>query len=111
MHAEHVDLLHAPPIVHGHVPARQVGGSHPGIGDEELDRPELPFGRLHPAPDVARARDVSDQREPVDVGCDGVHLLCRPPVTATLMPASVSSRAIDAPIPRPPPVTSATPSS
>src|SRR5262249_54678214 len=33
------------------------------------------------------------------------------PVTATRMPASASSRAIDAPIPRPPPVTSATPSS
>ena len=32
-------------------------------------------------------------------------------VTATVMPASASSRAIEAPIPRPPPVTSATPSS
>ena len=59
--------------------------------------------------DVVALRDVADERASADrpprraSTCSRVR-----PVTATCMPAAASSRAMFSPIPRPPPVTSAT---
>ena len=110
--AEHVDLEARATTPRARPPRTASAARRcPALFDEQVDRPELVLRALDPRLDVLAARDVADEREPADLGGDGLDLLRVRPLTATRIPASASSRAIEAPIPRPPPVTSATPSS
>ena len=112
VHAEDVHLEHVPPLVDRDLPRGPVLIADPCVrrrGGRSARAPSR-SASTH-ASTSSRLRDVADEREPADLGCDRVHLLGVRAVTATRMPASASSRAIEAPIPRPPPVTSATPSS
>ena len=77
MHAEHVHLVHAPPLVDVELPLGRRVDPDAGIRDEQVDRPARL--RRDPARDVFTARDVADEREPADLARDRLDLLRRPP--------------------------------
>ncbi len=111
IHAEDVDLEHVPPLLPVLLRNGLPAAAMPALAHEEVDRAELALRPLDPLLDVlaretsprARARR-SPRRLPLPVR--------RPsPSRRRAFPPPSSSRAIEAPIPRPPPVTRATPSS
>ena len=106
--AEHVGLEHAPPRLRLDLPGALLPDGHAGVGDEQVDRPQRLLRLGHHALHVRAATHVRGDGEAVHAAAVSSTWSRERAETATRIPAAASSRAMPAPTPRPPPVTSAT---